>query len=68
MKMLLIMLSITAIAIGSAWAVVPVTTFSIVGCDTATVELGVAVASKYFAVGSVVPWAKADVGAIATQA
>jgi len=68
MKMLLIMLSITAIAIGSAWAVVPVTTFSIVGCDTATGELGVAVASKYFAVGSVVPWAKADVGAIATQA
>lgn len=46
----------------------PVSTFSIVGCDPATGELGVAVASRYFAVGSVVPWAKADVGAIATQA
>jgi uncharacterized Ntn-hydrolase superfamily protein len=46
----------------------PVSTFSIVGCDPATGELGVAVASKYFSVGSVVPWAKADVGAIATQA
>lgn len=45
-----------------------VETFSIVGCDPATGELGVAVASKYFAVGSVVPWAKAGVGAIATQA
>ena len=46
----------------------PVSTFSIVGCDPATGELGVAVASKYFAVGSVVPWARAEVGAIATQA
>jgi len=46
----------------------PVSTFSIVGCDPSTGELGVAVASKYFAVGSVVPWAKAEVGAIATQA
>jgi uncharacterized Ntn-hydrolase superfamily protein len=49
-------------------ATMPVNTFSIVGCDPATGELGVAVASKYFAVGSIVPWAKADVGAIATQA
>jgi uncharacterized Ntn-hydrolase superfamily protein len=45
-----------------------VETFSIVGCDPATGELGVAVASKYFAVGSVVPWARAGVGAVATQA
>jgi uncharacterized Ntn-hydrolase superfamily protein len=50
-----------------AWATRPVSTFSIVGCDTATGELGVAVASKYFAVGAIVPWAKSDVGAIATQ-
>lgn len=49
------------------WAAMPVSTFSIVGCDTATGELGVAVASKYFAVGAIVPWAKADVGAAATQ-
>lgn len=43
-------------------------TFSIVAFDPATGDLGVAVQSKYFGVGSVVPWAKAGVGAIATQA
>lgn len=45
----------------------PVSTFSIVARDSATGELGVAVASRFFAVGSVVPWAKAGVGAVATQ-
>jgi uncharacterized Ntn-hydrolase superfamily protein len=45
-----------------------IATFSIVGYDPATGELGVAVQSKFFAVGSVVPWAKANVGAVATQA
>jgi uncharacterized Ntn-hydrolase superfamily protein len=44
-----------------------IATFSIVARDSVTGELGVAVASKFFAVGSVVPWAKADVGAVATQ-
>jgi uncharacterized Ntn-hydrolase superfamily protein len=44
-----------------------VSTFSIVARDPATGELGVAVASRFFAVGSVVPWAAADVGAVATQ-
>jgi uncharacterized Ntn-hydrolase superfamily protein len=43
-------------------------TFSIVACDTVTHELGVAVQSKYFSVGGVVPWAEAGVGAVATQA
>jgi len=43
-------------------------TFSIVAFDPATGELGVAVESKYFGVGSVVPWARAGVGAVATQA
>lgn len=43
-------------------------TFSIVAADPATGEVGVAVQSKYFAVGNVVPWAKAGVGAVATQA
>jgi uncharacterized Ntn-hydrolase superfamily protein len=43
-------------------------TFSIVAFDPATGDLGVAVESKYFGVGSVVPWAKAGVGAVATQA
>ncbi len=45
----------------------PISTFSIVACDPAAGELGVAVASRFFAVGSVVPWAKAGVGAVATQ-
>jgi len=43
-------------------------TFSIAGYDPATGDLGVAVASKFLAVGSVVPFARAGVGAIATQA
>lgn len=45
-----------------------VSTFSIVGIDPANGDLGVAVASRYFSVGSVVPWAMAGVGAVATQA
>jgi len=44
-----------------------VATFSIVGYDPVTGDLGVAVESRFFAVGSVVPWAKAGVGAVATQ-
>ncbi len=43
-------------------------TFSIVARDPQTGELGIAVQSKFLAVGAVVPWAKAGVGAIATQA
>jgi uncharacterized Ntn-hydrolase superfamily protein len=45
-----------------------VSTFSIVAIDPQTGEMGIAVASRYFSVGSVVPWAMADVGAVATQA
>lgn len=44
-----------------------VTTFSIVGFDPQTGDLGVAVQSKFLAVGAVVPFAKAGVGAVATQ-
>lgn len=43
-------------------------TFSIVARDAATGDLGVAVASRFLAVGSVVPAASAGIGAIATQA
>ncbi len=43
-------------------------TFSIAAYDPERKEWGVAVASKYLAVGSAVPWAKAGVGAVATQA
>ena len=46
----------------------PVSTFSIVGYDPDNGDLGIAVQSKFFAVGAVVPWAEAGVGAIATQA
>jgi uncharacterized Ntn-hydrolase superfamily protein len=42
-------------------------TFSVVGYDTDTKEWGVAVASKFLAVGAVVPWVRADAGAVATQ-
>ncbi len=45
-----------------------VNTFSIVGYDPVNKDWGIAVASRYFSVGSVVPWAEAEVGAIATQA
>src|SRR5438445_10775704 len=45
-----------------------VSTFSIVAIDPANGDMGVAVASRYFSVGSVVPWALAGVGAVATQA
>jgi uncharacterized Ntn-hydrolase superfamily protein len=45
-----------------------VATYSIVACDLAAGQWGVAVASKFLAVGSVVPWAEAHVGALATQA
>jgi len=43
-------------------------TFSIVACDRSNGDLGVAVQSKFIAVGSIVPWARAGVGAVATQA
>jgi uncharacterized Ntn-hydrolase superfamily protein len=44
-----------------------VATYSIVACDLAAGQWGVAVQSKFLAVGSVVPWAEPGVGAIATQ-
>jgi uncharacterized Ntn-hydrolase superfamily protein len=45
----------------------PVHTFSIVAWDSVTGELGVAVQSHWFSVGSLVTWAEAGVGAVATQ-
>src|ERR687884_387273 len=44
-----------------------VATYSIVACDLEAGQWGVAVQSKFLAVGAVVPWAEAGVGAIATQ-
>ena len=43
-------------------------TFSIVARDPQSGEMGVAVQSHWFSVGSVVAWAEAGVGAVATQA
>lgn len=45
----------------------PVSTYSIVARDSATGQVGVAVQSHWFAVGQIVPWAEAGVGAVATQ-
>jgi uncharacterized Ntn-hydrolase superfamily protein len=45
-----------------------VATFSIAACDLEAQQWGVAVQSKFLAVGSVVPWAEPHVGALATQA
>jgi len=45
----------------------PVSTYSIVAFDSVTGEIGVAVQSHWFSVGSVVPWAEPGVGAVATQ-
>ena len=45
----------------------PVATYSICACDLAAGQWGVATQSKFLAVGSVVPWAEPQVGAIATQ-
>ena len=45
-----------------------VATYSITACDLEAGQWGVAVQSKFLAVGSVVPWAEPEVGAIATQA
>src|SRR5579862_2114642 len=56
------------IAAAAALAAENVSTFSIVAYDATAGDWGVAVASRYFSVGSVVPWAEAGVGAVATQA
>lgn len=66
--LLLLTLLVVASQAGISGSLPPVSTFSIVAIDPQTGEMGVAVASRYFSVGSVVPWAMADVGAVATQA
>ena len=70
MKRIFVFLAIVFLAWTGAIAqkLPTVSTFSIVAIDPQTGEMGVAVASRYFSVGSVVPWAMADVGAVATQA
>jgi uncharacterized Ntn-hydrolase superfamily protein len=60
--------AITAVPAAAEVVAPPVATFSIVARDPDTGDLGIAVQSKFFAVGAVVPWARAGVGAVATQA
>lgn len=64
MKYLIILLSMLTFVISQQR---PVSTYSIVAYDEKTGDLGVAVQSHWFSVGSVVPWAKAGIGAVATQ-
>jgi uncharacterized Ntn-hydrolase superfamily protein len=54
-------------ALWSDWTNQPVSTFSIVAFDPDRQEWGIGVASRFLAVGAVVPWASAPAGAIATQ-
>ena len=61
------LLSLLLLAIPLAAQQRPVNTFSIVARDPATGQIGVAVQSHWFAVGQIVPWAEAGVGAVATQ-
>src|SRR6185436_10262762 len=64
-RLLLLMLSVFSAIAAEARNVA---TFSIVARDPQTQEIGVAVASRFFSVGSVVPYAQAGAGAVATQA
>ena len=69
----LVPLAVAALAalssVNAGWAAPPrPSTFSIVAADPQAGEVGVAVASRFFAVGTVVPHARAGVGAVATQA
>jgi uncharacterized Ntn-hydrolase superfamily protein len=67
MRRILFALIVLAITVPAAAIERPVHTYSIVARDAATGEMGVAVQSHWFSVGSIVTWAKAGVGAIATQ-
>ena len=65
--LLLVVLLVVVAPISAEDASRPVSTYSIVARDSSTGELGVAVQSHWFSVGSVVPWAEAGAGAVATQ-
>lgn len=62
-----LVLALAAAALPAAAEAPQPATFSIVAADPDAGEVGVAVASRFFSVGSVVPWARAGVGAVATQ-
>jgi uncharacterized Ntn-hydrolase superfamily protein len=66
-----VLVAVGALAVAGATAHAgggrPVHTYSIVARDSVTGDLGVAVQSHWFSVGSMVTWAEAGVGAVATQ-
>ncbi|MDI6766405.1 MAG: DUF1028 domain-containing protein [Bacteroidota bacterium] len=66
-KRSILFLFITLSAASTFAQVRPCHTYSIVARDSMTGELGVAVQSHWFSVGSIVSWAEAGVGAVATQ-
>jgi uncharacterized Ntn-hydrolase superfamily protein len=63
-----LVLTAVLLVAGTAFAADPVATFSILGYDPKTGEVGGAVQSRVFAVGNGVLWAEAGVGVVATQA
>ena len=67
MRQILFVLIVVGIAIPTAAIEPPVHTYSIVAHDATTGEMGVAVQSHWFSVGSIVTWAEAGVGVVATQ-
>ena len=67
MRRLILCVAVLVIVLPALGAERPVHTYSIVARDPATGQLGVAVQSHWFSVGSVVSWAEAGVGAVATQ-
>ena len=62
-SLLLVLVTTSAVALPKR----PVHTYSIVARDEATGQIGIAVQSHWFSVGSNVFWAEAGVGAVATQ-
>jgi uncharacterized Ntn-hydrolase superfamily protein len=68
MRVLACAITIALSSLASTLATPPApSTFSIVAADPEAGEVGVAVASRFFSVGSVVPWGRAGAGAVATQ-
>ena len=67
MRRLILSCLLLAIALPTCAIDRPLHTFSIVARDAENGDMGVAVQSHWFSVGSVVPWAEADVGAVATR-
>lgn len=65
--LLVLLAGLLAVPAAAADPARPVHTYSIVARDPATGDFGVAVQSHWFSVGSVVTWAEAGVGAVATQ-